>query len=72
MDWFNYYGLVFVTVLLIPNTVYAIKNKDGFNGNYHNKTAEIFEQIGRYACFKFSYIFVSSDEVLNHGRLCAR
>lgn len=51
MDWFNYYGLIFVTVLLIPNIVYAIKNKDGFNGNYHNKTAEVFEQIGRYACF---------------------
>lgn len=51
MDWFNYYGLIFVTVLLIPNIVYAIKNKDGFNGNYHNKTAEVFEQIGRYARF---------------------
>lgn len=51
MDLFNYYGLIFMTVLLIPNIVYAIKNKDGFNGNYHNKTAEVFEQIGRYACF---------------------
>ena len=51
MDWFNYYGLIFVTILLIPNIIYAIKNKDGFKGNYNNKTAEVFEQIGRYACF---------------------
>lgn len=51
MDWFNYYGLIFMAVVLIPNIVYAVKNKDGFNGNYHNKTAEVFEQIGRYACF---------------------
>lgn len=51
MNWLNYYGLIFMVILLIPNIVYAIKNKDGFNGNYHNKTAEVFEQIGRYACF---------------------
>lgn len=51
MDWFNYHGLIFVAVLLIPNIIYAFKNKGGFNGNYHNKTAEVFEQTGRYACF---------------------
>lgn len=51
MGWLNYYGLIFVTILLIPNMIYAIKNKDGFSGNYHNKTLEVFEQIGRYACF---------------------
>lgn len=51
MGWFNYYGLIFVTILMVPNIIYAIKNKNSFNGNYHNKTAEVFEQIGRYACF---------------------
>lgn len=50
MGWFNYYGLIFVTILLIPNIIYAVKNKDDFSGNYHNETAKVFEQIGRYAC----------------------
>lgn len=51
MNWFNYYGLIFMVILLIPNIVYYIKFKDGFNGNYHNKIVEVFEQISRYGCF---------------------
>ncbi|MCI8612902.1 MAG: hypothetical protein HFE48_04290 [Clostridia bacterium] len=51
MKWCNYYGLIFMAVLMIPNTVYAIKCKNGFDGDYHNKSAEITEQISRYACF---------------------
>lgn len=51
MDWFNYYGLIIVAVMMIPNIVYAIKSKGNFVGSYHNKTVEILEQIGRYACF---------------------
>lgn len=30
MKWFNPYGLLFVAVILIPNVVFAIKCKDGF------------------------------------------
>ena len=51
MEWFNLFGLVFITVIMIPNIVYAIKCKDGFQNNWHNKTVEIIEQIGRYGCF---------------------
>ena len=51
MKWCNYYGLIIMAVLMIPNTVYAIKCKNGFDGDYHNKSAEITEQISRYACF---------------------
>jgi hypothetical protein len=51
MDWFNYYGLIFMAILMIPNIVFAIKCKNGFDGDYHNKFAEITEQISRYACF---------------------
>lgn len=50
MDWFNYYGLIFVAIIMIPNIVYAIKNKDGYVNNYKNIAAEISEQISRYAC----------------------
>ena len=51
MEWLNLFCLVFITVIMIPNIVYAIKCKDGFQNNWHNKTVEVVEQIGRYGCF---------------------
>lgn len=41
-----------MVVIMIPNIIYAIKQKDSANA-YRNKTVEIFEQIGRYGCFVF-------------------
>lgn len=38
---------------MIPNIIYAVKRKDGFQNGYVNKSAEVFEQIGRYGCFIF-------------------
>ena len=38
---------------MIPNIVFAIKCKDGFQNKYQNKVVEIVEQIGRYGCFVF-------------------
>lgn len=52
MTWFNYYGLVIMVIIMIPNIVFAAKNKNSYFV-YKNKTAEIFEQISRYACFVF-------------------
>lgn len=56
MDWFNLTGLIFVVVLLIPNIIYAVTNKDGFAGEFHNKLIEIGEQIGRFGCFILMFI----------------
>lgn len=56
MTWFNIYGLVFVTVILIPNIVFAATHKDGFENKYQNKTVEFFEQIGRFSCFGFMFL----------------
>ena len=53
MEWFNPFGLVFITIIMIPNVVFAIRCKDGFTNNYRNKTVELVEQIGRYGCFSF-------------------
>ena len=53
MSWFNYYGLIFIVLIMLPNIVYSIKNKNSITNNYTNKIAEIFEQIGRYACMAF-------------------
>ena len=47
--WINLFGGIFVILMLIPNIVYAIKNKDEKN-LFANKVMNIIEQIGRYAC----------------------
>lgn len=51
MSWFNYYGLIIIVLIMIPNVVFAILHKDGFKNKYNNRLSEAFEQVGRYACF---------------------
>ena len=51
MSWFNYIGLIIIAVITIPNVVFAMTNKDGFENKYKNKSVETLEQIGRFACF---------------------
>ena len=60
MDWFNLTGLIFVVVLLMPNMIYAVTNKDGFAGEFHNKLVETGEQIGRFGCFILMFIQLPS------------
>lgn len=81
MNWFNYYGLAIMAVIMIPNIIYAIKHKDDEN-SYHNKAVEILEQIGRYGCmllmvfnipytyfnFWFDYAFIVYLSI--NGGLC--
>lgn len=55
MNWLNVFGLVFVVLLLIPNIIYAIKDKNKQN-KCTNKFMNIIEQIGRYGCM-FLMIF---------------
>ena len=56
MEWFNIFGLVFIIIIMIPNIVFAIKCKDGFENKWNNKAVEILEQIGRFGCFGFMII----------------
>ena len=51
MGVFNYYGLAIIVLIMIPNIVYALTNKNGFSGVYHNKVVETLEQVGRFGCF---------------------
>lgn len=56
MKWFNIWGLIFVAWIMIPNIVFAIKCKDGFDNRWQNKWVECTEQIGRFGCFGFMSI----------------
>ena len=53
--WINIFGAVIVIVMLIPNIVYAIKNK-GEKNYCTNLFMNIIEQIGRYACIALMWL----------------
>ena len=56
MGWFNVFGLFFIVVIMIPNILFAIKCKDGFDNKWNNKCVEVIEQAGRFGCFGFMII----------------
>lgn len=56
MGWINIFGLVFMVIIMIPNVIFALKCKDGFENRWENKAVEVLEQIGRYGCFAFMVI----------------
>ncbi len=47
--WINVFGAVIVLLMMIPNIIYAIRNKDAKN-LCTNRFMNTIEQIGRYAC----------------------
>ena len=51
MEWINVFGVVFIVVIMVPNIIYALKCRDGFENKWNNKGVEIVEQIGRFGCF---------------------
>lgn len=51
MRWINVYGLVMIAVILVPNIVFAIKCRDGFDNMWHSRFVSAAEQIGRFSCF---------------------
>lgn len=58
MNWINLYGLAFMLVIMIPNIVFAIKNKDGFQNLWSNKAVELLEQVGRFGSFCFMVLII--------------
>ena len=53
MEWFDPYGAGIMAVIMIPNIVYAVRNKNAFKNKWSSRAAEIVEQIGRAGCFAF-------------------
>lgn len=47
MNWLNVYGLIIMIILMIPNIIFALKEKN-IQSKYHNKVVEVIEQIGRF------------------------
>ncbi|MCH5152982.1 MAG: hypothetical protein J1F68_03395 [Clostridiales bacterium] len=53
MSWFNYYGLIAVVAILLPNIIVAIVDKSSFENKFDNKAILVVEQIGRYCSMAF-------------------
>ena len=71
MEWIDIFGVIFIVIIMIPNILYALKIKDGFENKWNNKGVEIVEQIGRFGCFGFMVVNIPgtwfgwrSDEAL--------
>lgn len=60
-NWLNVLGLIQVALILVPNIIYAVKFKNQKNA-CKNKTMNLMEQIGRYACMIFMVINVGLTE----------
>lgn len=61
MNWLNVYGLIIMIILMIPNIIFALKEKNSQN-KYQNKVVEVIEQIGRFGSMGLMIINISSLE----------
>ena len=63
MSWLNVYGLIIIIIIMIPNVIYAIKEKN-FENKYNNKIVELIEQIGRYGSMG---LMIFNIQLLEYG-----
>ena len=55
LGWINVFGAAIVILMMIPNIIYAVKNK-GEKNLCENKLMNVTEQIGRYACIVLMWL----------------
>ena len=58
MRWFNGWGLLWIATIMLPNIVFALTHKDGFENLWQNRAEEVLEQIGRFCCIVFMVVNV--------------
>lgn len=46
MSWLNIYGLIIMTIIMIPNIIFVMREK--IENKYSNKAVEFIEQIGKF------------------------
>ena len=58
--WINFFQLILVVLLLIPNVIYAVKC-GGEENLCNNKWMNVLEQVGRYGSMFFMIIYVGRE-----------
>lgn len=53
--WINLFGAIIVVLIMIPNIIYSVKNKEECMKIISPKIIVILEQIGRYGCIVFMW-----------------
>lgn len=53
--WINIFGAIIVILMLIPNIIYAVRNRDEKN-RCDSRLMNILEQIGRYGCIVLMWL----------------
>ena len=53
--WINVFGACIVALMMIPNIVYAVRNR-GEQNRCTNRFMNVTEQIGRYACIRLMWL----------------
>ncbi len=56
MNALNIFGLIMIAVIMIPNIIFAIRYREGFENKWNNKIVAVAEQIGRFGCFAFMIV----------------
>lgn len=60
-NWINVFGLVIVTLILIPNIVYAVRHRSERN-LCENRFMNLLEQLGRYGSMIFLCLYFGGSE----------
>lgn len=58
MEWINLFGLIFLVVLLIPNIIFAFKQKGKAKRYWQNKPVTFLEHLGRIGCMVFMCVIL--------------
>ncbi len=58
MEFINFFGAAVFLVIMVPNIIYAVRHPEGFENSWHNRLAEVLEQIGRYGCMVFMVLII--------------
>lgn len=52
-EFVNIYGSIVIIILMIPNIIFSLKCKEGFQNKWNHKVTLTMEQIGRFGCIGF-------------------
>lgn len=58
--WINLFNLIIIGIMLIPNVMYAVRNKNAMN-KCTNRLMNLLEQVGRYGCIVFMLLPIGME-----------